>query len=159
MSEEDLGSSETIVSACCCLSIEMETVKLVLNLAQVRNSRAGTRMKVTEFANRAVGGTRKWPLVFGALVVFAVIILAIAGLRNHVNNADKTVARIAPLVGKVRLGETEAQVRALLGKPDSVETTTDASGKTDYWTYGTAAAKGSWQFTFINRQLSGQTQY
>jgi hypothetical protein len=105
-----------------------------------------------------VGGTIKWALIAGALVIVAVIIAAIVGLGKGVSEANKTAARIAPLVGKVHLGASESRLRALLGKPDSTQTASDALGKTDYWYYGTLSTKGSYQFVFTNGRLTAKNR-
>ncbi|HZR91790.1 MAG TPA: hypothetical protein VFA44_05200 [Gaiellaceae bacterium] len=116
-------------------------------------------MSAVKFAFRAVGGTLKWALIVGGLVIVAVVIVAIVGLGKGVSDANKTAARVAPLMSKVHLGETERQVRSFLGAPDSTQQQTDASGRTDYWYYGTLATKGTWQLVFTNGRLTAKNRY
>lgn len=110
---------------------------------------------------KVVGGTIKWTLMIGALLIVVVIIVAIVGLGKGVSNANKEAARLKPLMPKVAIGWTETQVKHLLGKPDSTDSSTVAGlGTSIDWYYGTLATKGgNWQLVFQDGRLSEKNHY
>lgn len=109
---------------------------------------------------RFVGGTIKWLLILGVLVIVAVVIVAIVGLGKGVAHGDKTYARVTPLMVHVHVGETRAQVRAQLGKPDSTQSSQTAGEADVYWYYGVLSGKDAfgWQLVFTNGKLTAKNR-
>lgn len=117
-------------------------------------------VKSIRLAFRFVGGTIKWALIVGALLIVVVIIVALVAIGKGVAHGDKTYARVTPLMRHVRLGETPAQVRAQLGKPDRTSST-QTVGETDvYWYYGVLSGKDAfgWQLVFTNGKLTAKNR-
>ena len=108
---------------------------------------------------RAVGKTIKWALILGTLVIVAVIIIVIVSLGKAVDKANKTAARVAPLMGQITIGESESQVRSVLGKPDSTQSDNIGGQAETYWYYGTLSTKGTWQLVFTNDRLTDKNKY
>ena len=108
---------------------------------------------------RTAGAFVKWATIIGVLAIVAVVIVAIVGLGKGVQSANKTAARVAPKFAHVRIGETETQLRTLLGKPDSSQTEVVSGAHTDYWYYGTISTKGGYQFVFSNGKLTAKNRY
>lgn len=108
---------------------------------------------------RVIGKVVKWFLAIAALLVAIIIVVAIVGLGKAANNADKQSTNVAAHVNQVQLGMTEAQVRSILGKPDSKQHMVSSGLVSDEWYYGTLSTKGSWQFAFDNGRLTAKNQY
>jgi hypothetical protein len=116
-------------------------------------------VKIIRGVFRLVGGTIKWALILGALVIVAVIIVVIVAIGKGVNDANKEAARVAPLMVKVTIGEREAPIKALLGKPDSTQSTNVAGQAETYWYYGTLSTKGTWQLVFAAGRLTAKNRF
>jgi len=107
---------------------------------------------------KTIGGLIK---VLAALVVLIVglgVILVVVVVGKGVDKANQQSKRVTPLMERVHLGATEAQVRRQLGKPDSTQRSTDRLGRTDYWYYGTLSTKASWQLVFTNGKLTARNR-
>jgi hypothetical protein len=110
-------------------------------------------------AARGFGKAVKWAILAAAGLIVVGVVIAIVGVGKGVHDANKTAARVAPLMGQVHLGANEASVKALLGKPDSTQSDVSSLGRTDYWYYGTLASKQSFQLVFENGRLRAKNSY
>jgi outer membrane protein assembly factor BamE (lipoprotein component of BamABCDE complex) len=109
---------------------------------------------------KGIGKTIKWILILGALLIVVIVVIAIFSLGKAGNDADKQSANVTAHLSQIRLGMTETQVKAILGKPDSTQRSQTAGlGTMDEWYYGTLSAKGSYQFSFTNGKLEAKNRY
>lgn len=108
---------------------------------------------------RGVGHTIKWIVISAFALIVIIVVVALVSLGKASSNADKQSSRVAAHIQQVHLGASKAQVRAILGKPDSTQRMVTSGLVDDTWYYGTLSAKGSWQFVFVNGRLTAKNRY
>lgn len=100
-------------------------------------------------------------VAIGGLFIMVMIAAAFIGLGSAASHDQKTSDRVAANWAGVYVGESKADVRAALGKPDDVTTSTSSNfegGTTRYdsWTYGTLAST-SYSVDFIDGTVESKT--
>jgi outer membrane protein assembly factor BamE (lipoprotein component of BamABCDE complex) len=90
---------------------------------------------------RGLGKVVKWLLIIGALIIVIVIIVAIAGIGNAANESEKSSDQVTPAkYAQVHNGDSQADVRKVLGNPENTDTTNvKGLGRSDCWYYGVLA--------------------
>lgn len=102
---------------------------------------------------RLVGGTIKWALIIGALLIVAGIIAAVLAFGHKVSNSDKGAAKRAAAYRTIELDASATAVKARLGKPDSTSSVDVAGSSETCWYYGFFSTKGEYQYCFSHGRL------
>lgn len=108
---------------------------------------------------RGVGQTIKWIVISLVLLIAIIIVVALIGLGKEASDADKQATNVSAHISEIKLGMTRAEVRAILGKPDSTQHFESGGSSDDTWYYGTLSSKGSYQFAFENGRLRAKNRY
>jgi hypothetical protein len=94
--------------------------------------------------------------------VCLIILVAALNLGKAANHDQNTSNRVAGLWSQVYIGESESDVRSVLGKPDdtSTFTTSNFSGgtdKMDTWMYGTLSSN-TYSLDFTNGKVTDKSK-
>src|SRR5262245_54623245 len=107
-----------------------------------------------------IGKTAKWLLIVGGLLVVIIVIAAAVGLSNASKKSDKSASQVGPArYAHVHLGMTGRQLRGMLGKPQSTDSTTVSGSTMNCWYYGVLASSATYQFCFENGRLATKSRY
>ncbi len=117
-------------------------------------------MRIVRGFFHGVGSTIKWLLIIGALIIVVVIIAAIVGIGKESEKSEKSSQQVTPAkYAAVKDGQSEAEVRALLGKPEETDTiNVKGFGKSDCWYYGILAQQTT-QICFQGGAVDYKAQY
>lgn len=117
-------------------------------------------MKLIRGTFKLVGGTIKWAVILGALVIIVVIIVAIVGIGKGVQAGDASYKRVTPKFASIRIGETMTELRTQVGAPQSTQNSTVSGAATTFWYYGTLSSKDvfGYQFVFTNGRLTAKNK-
>lgn len=99
-------------------------------------------------------------IVFALVAIF--IILAVVGMSKAVNKGQNESKAVAPYWSQIYVGESEADVKSILGKPSDVYTSTSDNfqGGTDTfdsWTYG-VLGDTTYSLDFMNGTLQSKSK-
>lgn len=108
---------------------------------------------------RGAGKTIKWFVILVFAILAIIIVVAVIGLGKASNDANSQSKTVAKHIKEIHLGMTRAQVRGIVGKPDSTQHFESNGLKDDTWYYGTLSTKGSFQFVFTNGRLTAKNRY
>jgi hypothetical protein len=108
---------------------------------------------------RGIGQTIKWLMIGVFALVAVIIVVAIVGLGKAASDADTQSSSVSAHITEIHLGMTRAEVRAIVGAPDSKQHMESGGSSEDLWYYGTLSSKGSYQFVFDNGRLTAKNQY
>src|SRR5262245_13977447 len=100
---------------------------------------------------RGLGKALKWTLILGSLLIVVAIIAALASLGNAANESEKSASQVTRAnYAQVHNGQSQADVRGVLGNPEDTDTTNvKGLGSSDCWYYG-VLAKQTTQICFQN---------
>jgi outer membrane protein assembly factor BamE (lipoprotein component of BamABCDE complex) len=110
---------------------------------------------------RGLGKVVKWLLIIGALIIVIAIIAVVVGLGNAANESEESSEQVTPAkYAQVQNGDSQANVRSLLGDPENTDTTNvKGLGQSDCWYYG-VLAKQTTQICFNNAdKVNFKAQY
>jgi hypothetical protein len=104
-------------------------------------------MKAFKIISGLIGG-------FVVIIIGVAVIGGIASVGSSVNHDQNTSNRVSQVWSQVHVGQSENQVRSLLGKPDDSQhsESSDFEGGTDRydsWMYGTLAGT-TYSVDFLN---------
>lgn len=116
-------------------------------------------MSAVKSVARGVGQTIKWLMITIFAIVAIIIVLAVVGLGKASNDADTQSGNVTAHISEIQMGMTRADVRAIIGKPDSTQHMDSGGLVDDTWYYGTLSSKGSYQFVFTNGRLTAKNRY
>jgi hypothetical protein len=109
-----------------------------------------------------VGVTIKWPNRIVVVLILVVMIAAVVGLGNAVNNGDQSSRQSIPAAfSQVHNGMTQSQLQQIVGKPERTGISMIAGvglGSMPCWYYGIPSTSGTYQFCFDNGQLAYTAQ-
>lgn len=116
-------------------------------------------MSATRTVARGVGKTIKWFVIACFSLIVVGIVVAIVGVGMAASDSEQQATNVSAHISQIHIGMTRAQVRAIIGAPDSTQHLESSGLVSDMWYYGSLSTDGSYQFAFDNGVLTSKNRW